>query len=66
MHVSLSCVDADNIIRSGWGEYHPVAGMYADAPPCLLMIYAPRSHQEIDIVFEISKSSYYFTVGLYI
>lgn len=62
MHLALSCPDADEVLVKGWGEYHPLAGMNARVPPCLMMIYAPRTQEEIAVTMSILKASYLFTL----
>jgi hypothetical protein len=56
MHMVLSQADSDHVIARGWGEQHPWARS-GRIQPTVLMIYAPRDDQEIDVVLSIVLAS---------
>jgi hypothetical protein len=49
MHAALPLEVAQEAIRKGWAEQHPVARM-GRIPPNVVMIYAPRDAEEIEVV----------------
>ncbi|KAL7266239.1 hypothetical protein RUND412_011223 [Rhizina undulata] len=56
LHMTLHPADAKVIIEAGWGERHPLArGGWCSrfVPVGFLMIYAPRTEEEVEIVMEI-------------
>lgn len=55
MHLTLSLTDAVRVIEAGWGEPHLLAGKMAAAG--LLLVYAPRDEQEVDVVISILRAS---------
>ncbi|MDQ0960706.1 hypothetical protein QFZ66_004584 [Streptomyces sp. B4I13] len=52
MHMILSPSDAVTALEAGWAERHPLAGMYGE-PLTYLMVYAPRSPEEADVVGQL-------------
>ena len=46
MHMILSPSDAKTVLEAGWGERHPLAGVYAGLPETYMLIYAPRNAEE--------------------
>lgn len=60
-HLVLSDADAATAIKAGWAERHLLAGQ--KVPTGLVMVYAPRNNEEIDIVIEILKASYKYARG---
>ena len=62
MHLTWSASDAKYVIEQGWGEDHYLVtqGRY---PPGLIMVFSPRSYEELDIVKQIVARSYMFATG---
>jgi hypothetical protein len=61
MHFSLSPTDTKEVMEKGWGELHGLAGQVYkgnDAlPPTYIMIYSPRTEQELAIVKQILQAA---------
>lgn len=66
LHVVLSPADAKKVIEAGWGQRHAFAGWkplggrlekIVDIPATYLLIYTPRTSDEIEIVLEIVKAA---------
>lgn len=57
MHAALPPELAEEVIEKGWAEQHPVARM-GHIPPNVVMIYAPRNAEEIEIVAGLVAESY--------
>ncbi|KAI8624215.1 hypothetical protein F5Y19DRAFT_491186 [Xylariaceae sp. FL1651] len=45
-HVSLSLVDAAEVVRRGWGERHKLSGVRDLLPWGYVLVYAPRENDE--------------------
>lgn len=62
LHVALSPDLAEEVIRQGWGEQHPVAkrGLI---PANVCMVYAPRDENEIEIVTALVEATLQFARG---
>ena len=63
MHMCLSLKDAATIVSSGWGEPHILAGTDMGGMTLargLVLVYAPRSPEEVEIVLKILKASLAF------
>lgn len=62
LHLTLPEAYADEVIRLGWGEVHPSAeaGFFNRR---VLMVYAPRTEQELSSVLQLVKASYCFALG---
>ncbi|CAZ84001.1 unnamed protein product [Tuber melanosporum] len=59
MHMTLHPADAKMVIEAGWGERHPLArGGWCRrfVPVGFVMIYAPRTEEEVGLVLEIVKA----------
>lgn len=56
LHVAVPPAEVEAVIAAGWGEVHPMArrGMI---PPNVLMVFAPRDEQEIELVMRIVEAS---------
>ena len=64
LHLGLPKKIAEHVIEQGWGEWHPlIARGYL--PPNIIMMYAPRNKQELDVSKAILKCSYDFAKGKY-
>ena len=57
LHLVLSEAVAGAVLDAGWGELHPLAGRDG-VPPTALLVYAPRTTEEIDIVLGLVQRSY--------
>lgn len=69
LHLILSEADTKTVIDRGWGERHLLAGKpisLGKLPEGLLMVYAPRSMAEIEVIMTILQSSYQFARGDFI
>jgi len=63
MHMCLSLKDAATVIRSGWGEPHILAGADMGGMKLargLVLVYAPRTLEEVDTVLKILSASLSF------
>ena len=63
MHMTLHPADAAVVINRGWGERHPLAGRGSWVPRGFVMVYAPRSHDEIDVLMEIVRAGAWWVGG---
>jgi hypothetical protein len=55
-HMILSAQDCSHVLERGWGELHPLAAA-GKIHPTVIMIYAPRDEDEIDVVLSIVAAS---------
>ena len=62
LHVWLSGPDAKVAVEKGWGERFPLSSM-GITHPSWIMVYAPRSMTEIDVIEEIIKAGIAFLTG---
>jgi hypothetical protein len=60
LHVYVSPQDAKLVMKRGWGLRFPVTWL---APPSWIMVYAPRTEEEIEVVREIVRAAVCFAVG---
>jgi hypothetical protein len=61
LHATLPPQRAQEAIATGWAEPHPIAeqlGMLG-----LVMLYTPRTMEELDVVVELVVDSYNFVTG---
>ncbi len=58
-HMFLSLDDCMHVLKQGWGELHPLAAK-GEIPLNAVMIYAPRTEAEIDIVLDITRAALNF------
>ncbi|KAJ5407865.1 hypothetical protein N7509_001748 [Penicillium cosmopolitanum] len=73
VHVVLSPADCIKVLKAGWGQRHGFSGTSAmtylsfgtlpDLPAEYILIYAPRTEEEIKIVMEIISASVKFMTG---
>ena len=63
MHMILSPSDAKTVSDAGWGERHPLAGVYAGLPETYLMIYAPRTPEENVMIARILEAAVAYAAG---
>lgn len=68
MHMTLHPIDAALVIAAGWGELHPLAGCFIHGrrllPGGFVMIYAPRTDQDVDTIIEIVKAGAWWVGGV--
>ncbi len=62
LHASLAPRTAQNAIKSGWAVSHPWA-QQREGWEGFVMIYTPQSEEELDVVYDLVKSSYSFVTG---
>lgn len=66
MHLTLHPADAKIMLEAGWGERHPLArGGWLErfVPGGFVMVYAPRTEEEIDVVMELVRAAAWFVGG---
>jgi hypothetical protein len=66
LHLVLSEADAALVLERGWGELHLMAGQRLrdlSLPNGLIMIYAPRTMDEIVTVLRIVRASWAYAKG---
>ncbi|KAE8452409.1 hypothetical protein EG329_001110 [Mollisiaceae sp. DMI_Dod_QoI] len=66
MHMNLHPDDAKIVLEKGWGERHPLARggwMKQYVPREFLMIYAPRTRSELEVVFRIIEAAGFWVSG---
>ncbi len=61
MHAMLPSAEVDALLAIGWGEPHPMArrGLIAATA---VMIYAPRSAEEVETAIQVIEVSYRFAL----
>ena len=62
LHAALPPEVAREAIEKGWAEQHPVARM-GYIPQNVVMIYAPRDAEEVEVVASLVTESYRYTGG---
>ena len=65
LHASLKPDVAKMAVNAGWAISHP----WADERPGwegFVMIYTPNSNEELEIVYELVRSSYTFVTGVHL
>lgn len=62
LHIKVAAEDAQAVKDAGWGEDHYLVtqGHY---PPGLIMVFSPRSDDELEVVKTIVTRSYEFATG---
>jgi len=63
LHAPLPTEAAQEAISKGWAEQHPVARM-GYIPQNVVMIYAPRDAQEIEVVAGLVVEAYRYASGV--
>jgi hypothetical protein len=63
LHAALRPEVAQEAISKGWAEQHPVARM-GYIPQNVVMIYAPRDLQEIEVVAGLVVEAYRYASGV--
>jgi len=59
LHLWLPPTEANKIISKGWGEYHYLVGI-GFYKPALVMIFAPRNKEDLEVIKIIINRSYSF------
>ncbi|KAH0368868.1 hypothetical protein KCU65_g3788, partial [Aureobasidium melanogenum] len=66
LHLTLHPADAKIMLDGGWGERHPLArGGWLErfVPGGFVMIYAPRTDDELKVVLEIVRAAAWYVAG---
>ncbi|KAF1356950.1 hypothetical protein BDV97DRAFT_276910, partial [Delphinella strobiligena] len=66
MHLTLHPADAKVMLEAGWGERHPLArGGWLErfVPASFVMVYAPRTEDEIEVVLQLVRASAWWVAG---
>jgi len=66
MHMTLHPEDAKIVLEAGWGERHPLArgGWFERFVPAgFMMIYAPRSLEDVEVLMEIVEAAAWYVSG---
>lgn len=61
LHASLSSERAREAIEAGWAEPHPMAQYMGNDG--MVMLYTPRTPEELDVIFQLVVDSYNFVTG---
>jgi phospholipase/carboxylesterase len=56
LHLSLPPEMVEEVMDNGWAELHPVA-LRGLIPMNIVMVYAPRDDQELDVVMKLVEAS---------
>lgn len=63
LHVWLSGPDAKEVVEKGWGERFPLSAM-GMCHPSWIMVYAPRTMAEVDVIEEIVTAGVQWLTGV--
>ena len=61
LHASLPSERAREAIETGWAEPHPMALYMGNEG--MVMLYTPRTMEELDVIFQLIVDSYNFVTG---
>ncbi len=61
LHLRLPVGEAGDVVDESWGEYHPFA--LDGTIPGLVMVYAPRTAEDLDVVKTIIEASVVFALS---
>ncbi|KAI1072452.1 hypothetical protein LB507_003267 [Fusarium sp. FIESC RH6] len=61
LHLNLAPKDAKLVLERGWGQRHPLAGTVLYLGD--IMVYAPRSEEELEVVKGITRAAAKFMLG---
>ncbi len=61
LHVALPPARAKEAVEASWAEPHPIVCMMG--MDGMVMLYTPRSTEELDVIFELIVDSYNFVTG---
>jgi Family of unknown function (DUF5519) len=61
IHLTLPAADVERVVALGWAERHPIhsLGLFET----LVLVYAPRDRDEMDVVFSLIEHSCRFACG---
>ena len=62
LHLALPEDEAQSAIDAGWAEWHPLAGTDG-GPKTIVMIYAPRDTEELEVVWSLLQASHRFATA---
>ena len=62
MHAALPPLLAGEAVDRGWAEVHPVARLGL-IPPNVVMLYAPRDDDEVNVVADLVRAGHAFARG---
>ena len=62
LHITLPERRVREVIQAGWAEFHPLVEE-GRLPPTVVMVYAPRTGTELEVVSELVRESYQFASG---
>lgn len=62
LHLTLPEELAREAVQAGWAEPHPLAET-GELPDTIVMVYAPRNHDELEIVWGLLEASFHFATG---
>jgi len=66
MHLTLHPADTALVLEAEWGERHPLSNggwLKRFVPAGFLMVYAPRTEAEIEVVMEIIRAAVWWVGG---
>lgn len=63
LHMMLPLDVAEEVVQKQWGEWHPVA-LRGLIPRNAVMVYGPRSPEELEVVWRLLQRSYHFARGI--
>jgi hypothetical protein len=61
LHLNLAPKDAKLVLERGWGQRHPLAGTVLYLGD--VMVYAPKSEDELEVVKKITRAAAKFMLG---
>lgn len=61
LHVVLPPETAREVVATGWGDPHPLAGSRLSEG--MVMVFGPRDPEELEVVWEILRASYLYARG---
>lgn len=63
MHALLTGPNAYEVVRKGWGEYHPMnRSAKKNSKQALVMVYSPRNNKDLEEIKKILISSYNYVL----
>jgi hypothetical protein len=62
LHMMLPPELATEAVEKGWAELHPLARR-GTAPPNLVMVFGPRDHSELEVVWRLVQASHRYALG---
>jgi hypothetical protein len=67
LHLTLHPADAAIVLMAGWGERHPLGSggwLSRFVPSGFIMVYAPRTEAEVQIVMHIIRAAVWWVGGV--